>query len=969
MTFTNQWPRIKEIVGAALEYPPSGRSSYLDTVCSRDEDEELRAEVDSLIAAFDRAQTLSSPSWQLPRAEAVEVPQTIGPYRLVRELGVGGMGQVWLAEQTEPVRRLVAIKLIRADLYHPEIVGRFIAERQSLASMNHTSIAKVFDAGATASGQPYFIMEYVDGCSITEYCDRNRLPIAARLRLLQLVCEGVQHAHYKAIMHRDLKPSNILIGEVDGKPTPRIIDFGLAKAVSPDLDPGRTQTRMGSVVGTLGYMSPEQAGSSSQDIDTRTDTYSLGVILYELLTGALPRQHNQLTWYEAVRQLHEQEAPRPSIRVRDAADFVLIAHNRGTQPAQLVRELRGDLASIVLKAVEIDRNRRYDSPSALAADMDRFLRNEPVTAHAANFSYLARKYIRRHRTAVIAAATAVLLLIGFAVAQTWQLGNVRRERDRADRISDFMTNMFKVADPSESRGNGITARQILDQSSHQVLTGKGLDAALQQQLIQVMAKTYAGLGIYSRAHDLAQQLWEQRQRALGPDHRKTLEAMTQLAEILQRQDKDKDAQAMMQQAIQKESRALGPDDPLTLKTMEDMASVLEQDAHYVEAETMERQIIAAETRKLGPSHPETFASRNTLAMAVQRQSRFVEAEKLYRQLLDEERRSLGPDHPYVLVTMHNLATMLAEQGRDREAEATYREALALERRVLGPEHPDTADTMTTLANTVSGDPHRLAEAEALYRQSTDIEQRVVGPDHAYTTRAEEGLAEVLGGEHRLVEAKQLLHQILAIRQRTLGPDNTDTLLTGYDLASILLQQNLYSEAEQLARSTLERQVRVLDANDSDTLASSTLLASILLKEQRPREAEQFARQAYTAQLRLLGAAHQDTEKSRQYLAQSLSQLGRYGEAQALYHGTIDKMEQEKNPALSDAWYDFAEVAALAGHANDALAYLRNAAHAGYNDAGSLTDDVDFTSLRKDPRFAQVVAAMQREAGTASQTRN
>jgi non-specific serine/threonine protein kinase/serine/threonine-protein kinase len=920
-------------------------------------------------AATDRAQTFSSPAWQPSRAGTVDTPQTIGPYRLVRELGVGGMGQVWLAEQTEPVRRLVAIKLIRADLYHPEILGRFIAERQSLASMNHPSIAKVFDAGATASGQPYFVMEYVDGCSITDYCDRNRLPIAARLRLLQLVCEGVQHAHYKAIIHRDLKPSNILIEEVDGKPTPRIIDFGLAKAVSPDLDPERTQTRMGSVVGTLGYMSPEQAGSSSEDIDTRTDGYSLGVILYELLTGALPLQHNKLTWFEAVRQLREQEPLRPSIRVRDAADAALIAHNRNTQPAELVRELRGDLASIVLKALEIDRNRRYDSPAALAADIDRFLRNEPVTAHAASFAYLARKYIRRHRTAAIAAATAVLLLIGFAVAQTWQLRNVRRERDRADRISDFMTNMFKVADPSESRGSAITARQILDQSSHQVETGQGLDAALQQQLIQVMAKTYLGLGIYSRAHDLAQQVWEQRRRSLGPDNRKTLEAMTEMAEILDRQGKDTDAEAMIRQAIEMETRALGPDDRLTLKTTDDLASFLERSAHHVEAEKIERKIIPLEIRRIGPFDPQTFASLNTLAMAIERQSRFAEAEKIFRPLLADERRTLGPDHPYVLVTMHNLSIMLAEQGRHREAEASYRETLAIERRVLGPEHPDTANTIITLANTVSNDPHRLAEGEALYRQSLDIEQRVVGPDHAYTTRAKEGLANNLGAQHRLAEAEPLLQQVLATRQRTLGPDNTDTLLTGYNLASIMLKEKLYSQAEQLTRTTLDRQTRVLDANDPDTLASSALLAGILLKEERPREAEKFARQAYTSQLRLLGPAHEDTEESRRYLAQSLSQLGRYGEAQALYQGTINKMEQEKSPGLSDAWYDFAKVAALAGHANDAVTYLRNAAQAGYNDAGSVSNDLDFTSLRKDPRFAQVVAAMQREAAPASQAQN
>jgi eukaryotic-like serine/threonine-protein kinase len=959
MTTPEQWPRIKEIVGAALEYPPSGRTSFLDTACS--DDEQLRAEVDSLIAAYEQSEDFSSPGWQASFSGATEIPQTIGPYQLVRELGVGGMGQVWLAEQTEPVRRLVAIKLIRTDLYHQEILTRFLAERQSLALMNHPSIAKVFDAGTTASGQPYFVMEYVDGSPITEYCDRNCLTVAERLQLLQLVCEGVQHAHLKAIIHRDLKPSNILVTEVDGKATPRIIDFGVAKAISQDVDYERTQTRVGSIIGTFGYMSPEQAGSGSEDIDTRTDGYSLGVILYELLSGLLPFQQKQLTWYEAVRQLREQEAPRPSVRLRDAIGVAVIAHNRNAKPEALIRYLRGDLDSIVLKAIEIDRNRRYETPSALAADIDRFLRDEPVIAHSASAAYLARKYLRRHRAGAVVATTAGLLLIGFAIAQTWQLQNTRRQRDRADRITDFMTNMFKVADPSESRGSSITARQILDQSSHQVETGRGLDTTVQQQLMQVMAKTYVGLGIYGRAQDLAQQAYDNRRRSLGPNNPRTLESMAQVAEILERQGKVTEAQGMLQEAIEKETRALGVDDAVTLKSRQDLAEILRSRAQYIAAEKLERQIIPIETRTLGPAHVQTFASLNTLALAVERQSRFDEAEKIFRKLLDDERRALGPDHPYVLVTMHDMAIMFTEQGRNRDAEALYRETIEIERRVLGPEHPETADTLTTLAIVIRNDHHRVAEADALYRQALEIEQRVVGPDHMFTTRAMEGLANDLNSEGRMAEAQQLLQQVLATRQRTLGPNHTDTLLTGYNLADLLLKEKHYAEAEQLIRTTLAGQTRVLDANDPDTLASGTLLARVLLKVGRPQEAETFVRQAYTAQVRLLGLVHADTEDSRRILAKALSQAGRYDEAQTLFQADIAKMKAAGGAGAADVWYDFAENAALARHPNDAFTYLRNAIQTGFNDADFLRTDLECVSLRKDPRFAQIVAAMQRQA--------
>ena len=360
-----------------------------------------------------------------PLAEPAAAGTVIGSYQLLQLIGEGGMGEVWLAEQKQPVRRRVAIKLIKVGMDTREVVRRFESERQALALMDHPAIAKVFDAGSTPEGRPYFVMEYVAGMPITAYCDKHKLTMRQRMELFILVCEGVQHAHQKAIIHRDLKPSNILVTEIDGRAMPRIIDFGVAKATSQQLNAGTMYTRVGAVIGTLGYMSPEQADSAGEDIDTRTDVYSLGVVLYELLVGALPLDFKKLAYDEILRHLREDDVPRPSTKLRTQGESsALTAKNRSIEVPALERQLRGDPDAITLKALEKDRQRRYNTPSELAADIGRYLRNEPVLAHVPSVAYRARKYVRRHRLGVAVAGAAMLLLVGFAVTQAVELRRI-----------------------------------------------------------------------------------------------------------------------------------------------------------------------------------------------------------------------------------------------------------------------------------------------------------------------------------------------------------------------------------------------------------------------------------------------------------------------------------------------------------------------------------------------------------------
>ncbi len=643
----------------------------------------------------------------------------IGPYHLLERIGEGGMGEVWLAEQKYPVRRRVALKLIKAGMDTREVVARFESERQALALMDHPAIAKVFDAGSTPQGRPYFAMEYVAGIPITSYCDKHTLSTRERLELFVHVCEGVQHAHQKAIIHRDLKPSNILVTEVDGKPVPKIIDFGVAKAISHRLTAETMFTRVGAIVGTPEYMSPEQADSAGEDIDTRTDVYSLGVVLYELLVGALPLDFRKLAFDEMLRKLREEDAQKPSTKLRTLGDqSTPAAHKRRTEPAALTRQLRGDLDSITLKALEKNRSRRYGMASDLAGDLGRYLRNEPVSARPADIAYRARKYVRRHRLGVAAATTLVLLLVAFAITEGFQLRRTMRERDRADRVTNFMTSMFKVSNPSEARGNKVTAREILDRASKEIGTGLASDPGTQAQMMNVMGTVYFNLGLYSQAHALLARALEIRTRILGMGHPDTLKSMNNLGTTFDEEGRYAEAEKFHRQVLDIRRRTLGPDHADTLASMNNLANSLGEQGHYAEAEKLMRQAIDIEDHVFGPDDKNTVGSRENLAITLDEEGKYAEAVKVEREVLDARRRLVGWEHPETLRSMSNLGAALMHIGNYDEAGKLERQVLDIQRRVLGPDHPDTAATTYNLAGIAAHLGHR-DKAILLIREALD----------------------------------------------------------------------------------------------------------------------------------------------------------------------------------------------------------------------------------------------------------
>ena len=926
--------KAREIFERTIGLPLQEREAILSEQCAADPD--LRAFVERLLTYESAALEgfLSDPAFTPAPDEAATAepgpPECIGHYRVLRTLGEGGMGAVYLAEQTEPLRRHVALKVIKPGMDTKQVVARFESERQALALLNHPNVARVFDAGRTEGGRPYFVMEYVPGVMITEFCDAHCLTVPERLDLFMQVCDAIQHAHHNGIIHRDIKPSNLLIMEDNGGAVPKVIDFGVAKAIGGRLTESTLFTEHGQLIGTPAYMSPEQAGWGGQEVDTRTDIYSLGALLYELLTGLPlfePHKLRDSPFDEICRTIREDDPPKPSTRFNEAASGRRtptadsssawargVARQRRTQPASLTKLLRGDLDWITMKATEKDRARRYTSASGLAADIVRHLNHEPVVAGPPRAGYRLRKFARRHRAFVTGAATVTAVLVaGIVFSTVFAIGQARaraeaeaarhaeaeqrqlaeEQRARAEtelaksqQVVRFTEEMLAGIDPGTAGDLDKTlVRMILDQAAERIETELADQPEVEAQIRFTIGKTYWSLGLFQAAEPHLQGALEIRREILGDEHLQTLEVMIELGALYREQSRYEEAEDVYTRVHDFARRAHGDEHRITLEATQHLALLHQLQGRYDDAERLHQRVLSIGARTLGEEHSLVLAAMYGLASVYQKQGRYAEAEPLLLTTLDGRRRVLGEENPHTISSLAALARLYRKRGRYAEAEPLAVKAVEDRRRMLGDEHPRTVSAMAELAQLYVAQ-GRLAEAEPLYRETLEVQRRVLGDEHMNTLTLMANLAEVYHRLGRYDKAQELYEGALEAQRRVLGPDHPYTLATMDSLGWLQFIQHRHAEAEPLMLATLDGRRRVLGEDHVDTISTTSKLALLYAEQGRYDEAESLLLRVLEAFQRTLGDDHPKTLTATYNLATFYLRQDRHLEAEPLAAATV-----------------------------------------------------------------------------------
>jgi len=831
----DRWSRVNELVGEALEHPPDGREAFLDEAC---DDVEIRREVASLLAQDpEDVSALERPPYPLlDAAPGVAAGERIGAYRVLGELGRGGMGVVYLAERAdEEYERRVAIKVLKRGLDTAEIVRRFRTERQILANLQHPGIAELYEGGSTEDGRPYVVLEYVEGERIDRYCARRRLDVRRRLELVRGVCAAVETAHRHLVVHRDLKPANILVTD-EGRP--KLLDFGIAKLLDPAAGAGAApQTALGVRPMTPEYASPEQILGGP--VTTAADVYALGVLLYELLTGRRPHaiaRAGLSSPEELRRAICEREPLRPSAAVtRDAgpaADDVL-----AKSAERLSRRLHGDLDAIVLQALEKDPERRYGSVEQLSDDLRRYLEGLPVCARRSTFAYRAGKYLRRNARQVAVAAVVAVALAGFLADREVQQRRTARALARAERVSDFLVELFKVSDPGEARGNSVTAREVLDDGARRIRSELGDEPRVRAALLQTMGTVYRNLGLYDAARPLLDEAVALRREHGGEPEEleKSLYEAGYLAYLAGDYDR---AERLYRDALATEP-ARGPwggREPrdLTANLLNNLGLIRHARGDYRAAEDLYRRALAISRSLHGELHPDVTAGLNNLAAVLRWRGDDAGAERIFRQVLANRRKVYGDRHPEVAMALNSLGMLEATRGDFAAGERHLRESLAIDREVYPAEHPNIALALGNLCGLLHAS-GRETEAESACERALAMNRRLLG-QHPRVAANLVTLGEIRLALGRPEDAQALLHQALDLYRKTLPTGHWRIAEAESVLGASATALGRYREAEKLLTSTYPVLHENTPPGSRHAIAARERLAALYCATGRPEKA-------------------------------------------------------------------------------------------------------------------------------------
>jgi eukaryotic-like serine/threonine-protein kinase len=887
------------IVDAALAKPRGERAAFLEQACGGNT--ELHQLAEALLSAHYLAAAANPTATRIPPTPAVQPfsaasdkpGDRIAEYKILQQIGEGGCGVVYMAEQEEPVRRRVALKVIKPGMDSKQVIARFEAERQALAMMDHVNIAKVLDAGTTAAGRPYFVMELVRGTRITEYCDQNNLSTAQRLALFLLVCKAIQHAHQKGIIHRDIKPSNILVTLHDGVPVPKVIAFGIAKAIEQRLTDKTVFTALDQFIGTPAYMSPEQAEMSGLDIDTRSDIYSLGVLLYELLTGKPPFEAKDLAGAgldEMRRIIRERDPVLPSSRIStlDAAEQTTVARCRQVEPPKLIHLVRGDLDWIVMRCLEKDRGRRYETTNGLAMDIQRHLANEPVVARPASVAYRFRKMVRRNKVAVAAGTTVIAALIIGLGLSTWLFVKERAARKRAttaendaQTVLDFFQEKVLAAtrptDQEGGLGREATILAAVNAAEPEIAKTFTNQPIVEASLRGVLATTYHYLGDFDLAiaqHEKELALFN---KVLGPDDTNTLQTATSLAATYDNAGRSKEAISLLENVLKRDKVKLGVHHPETLTTMNNLAEC------YLGTDRLDEALVLFEAASkdristFGRNDPITLQVLHNLAAAYLAKGRLKEAIALYEDVLSRERARLGTNHPNTLTTLHSLASAYQQADLVKKAFPLHEEAVRLKTEKLGPEHPNTLLAINDLGMDYLAD-NRPLEAIPFFQKALDLHRSKMGNEHPHTISMMNNLAGAYVDSNQPSNALPLLEDLVRLG-REKGEPNFASM---GNLSQVYIRIGRKNDAQKLLEETLRLMKARVGLNEPNTLIVANNLGALYEDTENRKQAVALFEETLPACEKTLGPEHRDTLTALKHLAADYQAEGRLSEALPLF---------------------------------------------------------------------------------------